>query len=369
MLALAFSLDTYSGEDMNADFLILGGGIAGLSAANRLAEKGAKVVLLEAGCYPAHKICGEFLSPEALPIIEKWQLPIAATMTTVQFVTPRGGWTMELPQQAASLPRYILDDALAKRAQKKGAIIKTGAQVEHVEQPKSLDSPFTITLKSKEQWLAQTLLVGTGRLVHALHQEKKTDFFYLGVKAHFEGIDVSNQLQMHLLKGAYFGVAPIGEGKVNVAGIIRCTPEEASLAQFFKRPDVRHLKALLSQGQCLFKEWMMAPVPEFGLRHPPLWPRSFFLGDAMGVIPPAAGDGLAMGLTSGILAAEYALKGDPEGYHAHWHKSYARRISVGLWLHRFFLSPALSHTLLSLGALCPALTQYLFRITRGEVLP
>ncbi len=46
---------------MIEDCVIVGGGVAGLSAANRLADAGLSPLIVEASKYPAHRICGEFL--------------------------------------------------------------------------------------------------------------------------------------------------------------------------------------------------------------------------------------------------------------------------------------------------------------------
>ena len=46
--------------------LVVGGGLAGAAAASILAEAGRPVTVLERDRAPAHKICGEFLSGEAL---------------------------------------------------------------------------------------------------------------------------------------------------------------------------------------------------------------------------------------------------------------------------------------------------------------
>ena len=51
------------GEVVNhiVDIAVIGGGPAGTSAAITAAQFGFKVVLLEAGSFPRHKVCGEFV--------------------------------------------------------------------------------------------------------------------------------------------------------------------------------------------------------------------------------------------------------------------------------------------------------------------
>ena len=47
------------------DLIIIGGGPAGSAAAITAARCGAKVLLLERGHFPRHKVCGEFVSAES----------------------------------------------------------------------------------------------------------------------------------------------------------------------------------------------------------------------------------------------------------------------------------------------------------------
>src|SRR6185369_7383068 len=53
------------------DAIVIGGGPAGSSAAISLVNRGARVLLLEATSMPRGKLCGEFITPESFPTLER----------------------------------------------------------------------------------------------------------------------------------------------------------------------------------------------------------------------------------------------------------------------------------------------------------
>ena len=53
------------------DNLVIGGGLAGSMVAIRLASAGRSVTLLEKERSANHKVCGEFLSPEAVDYLRQ----------------------------------------------------------------------------------------------------------------------------------------------------------------------------------------------------------------------------------------------------------------------------------------------------------
>jgi len=65
------SREAVCGEgEVKAEVVVIGGGLAGSAAAIVLGRAGSDVVLLERESQPQHKVCGEFLSREALKYLE-----------------------------------------------------------------------------------------------------------------------------------------------------------------------------------------------------------------------------------------------------------------------------------------------------------
>jgi flavin-dependent dehydrogenase len=61
----------------NNEVLIIGGGLAGLTAAIHLSKIGLQVTVIEKNEFPKHKVCGEYISNEVLPYLNWLDLNIA----------------------------------------------------------------------------------------------------------------------------------------------------------------------------------------------------------------------------------------------------------------------------------------------------
>jgi flavin-dependent dehydrogenase len=356
---------------VNIDFVIIGGGIAGLSTAIRLTELGAKPWLIEAGDYPSHKVCGEFFSPASLKILYQWgihpkEIPFA------QFHSPSASLKFTFPSSAGSLSHFECDTQLAQKARKEGATIKTQTYVDVL-------NPLTreLHLSSGETIKAKHLIIATGRLPNTISNSQsyteKTippKFFYKGIKAHFEGFPNHNSLEMFSFKDAYVGISPIEKDQFNVACLAavhkmeKCKSPDELVQQL--RSENRYFDAYFAHGRMLFQEWMCTSIPQFGIKQVPDWENTYFIGDAAGTIPPATGCGLTIAISSGILAAEYALRGDFKGFRKMWISRYGTQIRWGKQLHRMMVQPAISTGFIHFSTLFPLICHLAYRLTQPK---
>src|SRR5512146_493976 len=93
------------------DLVVAGGGPAGCAAGITAVRTGGRVLLLEAGTYPRHKVCGEFVSSESLARLVSLLKSDDLLRTTPRIDRTRlflGGTSVSarLPSPAASIPRY-----------------------------------------------------------------------------------------------------------------------------------------------------------------------------------------------------------------------------------------------------------------------
>lgn len=352
------------------DYLILGGGLAGLSAAKRLLEQGISPLIIEGGIYPSHKVCGEFISSSSLPLLYQWKIP-PLSISHVQLHGLRQNLSFRFPEPAGSLSHLTLDLALAKQVEKQGARLLTHTKVEQILPAKERQDLHTVQLSSGKQLKAKHLFIATGKIPHPSIPKKPIAF--MGFKAHFSGLDLDNTLHMFSFPGAYLGLVPIEEGKTNFACLATIKqvssypcPEEFMTHLIEKQPA---LQELLKPGRNLFDTWMQAQVPAFGFRQRPSWPRTYWIGDAAMTIPPACGNGLSLALASGYFSAEFALKDDAKGFHTFWIKRCRSPMFFSKQLHKLFLRPALGDFCLRLGEWSPFIPRRLFSLTRDPGLP
>ena len=78
--------------------MIIGGGPAGAAAAIVLATAGRNVTLLERNVGPADKVCGDFLSTEAVTMVETLGVDLSAARAKRRvFCRPCVDWTERRP--------------------------------------------------------------------------------------------------------------------------------------------------------------------------------------------------------------------------------------------------------------------------------
>ena len=105
---------------MQDEVLIVGGGVAGCASSIALARKGVSVTLIEREHTPRNKVCGEFLSGEALEDLHALGIDVAplgaVPIDYVRLAAARRAAEAPLPFPAASLTRKALDTALIAEA-------------------------------------------------------------------------------------------------------------------------------------------------------------------------------------------------------------------------------------------------------------
>lgn len=292
------------------DVAVLGAGPAGCAAAITAARRGQSVALLEAGRYPRHKVCGEFVSAEAAGLLAELLLgtPEAELLKSAPHIATAevfaGKRRVELPiaPAAASIPRYELDSALWKVAIANGVHARAGCGMCIRDQ---VGDHFEIHARA-ENLEATRIIDCTGR------RTRRGSGALVGVKAHFRGIDVPDSVQLYFGHTGYCGVQPVGDRIVNVCAMLdpRALKEYARdrmRAAFSVHPLMERRRWEQISETVVTTAWFGAPEP--------LHDGVPCAGDAAGFIDPFLGDGISLALQSGALAGMVA---DPRQYESEY---------------------------------------------------
>lgn len=343
---------------MFREYVIVGGGVAGLSASARLVELGIKPLLIDSGDYPAHKVCGEFFSPKGLVLLKKWDIhPIE--ISSACFFAGNHSLDYHFPSPFGSLSHIQVDPKLLQKSY--GIELLKQTTVVDLQPGEQL---HRLVLSSGEQITTSNLLLATGRVYNKKILKPK----YKGFKAHFKGNVPLKILEMYMFDGGYLGVSPIEEGKYNIAGLVNIESFEKwktvlGLINHWKAQSPSLANRLLTCS-CLFSEWMEVFIPDFGIKNPPNWPHTYFMGDAYGTIPPITGNGLSLGMMSGIMAAEHAINRNYQGFQAASKELWSKPVFWGKTLHALTMHPVLAKQTIRWGKSFPSLFNAFYNLTR-----
>jgi len=362
------------------DLIIIGAGPAGTSAAITSAVAGARVLLLERGILPRHKVCGEFVSPESLglllsllPAVSTKLLHEAPHISAARLFVDDRVLNSAINPPAASIARFDLDATLWKAAQNLGVETRPQTTVQSI----SNNGPFQIA----GTFQARAIIDASGRWSNLnASPNGKQRSNWLGLKAHFAESSPPPSVDLYFFDGGYCGVQPVAltsenhsdktsRDRINVCAMVR-----ADVASTL--PEVLSRHASLSRRS---KEWrsLTTPITTSPLifRHPqPLRGNILLAGDAAGFIDPFVGDGISLALRSGTLAAQslfpflkekLELEKTAASYRTQYETQLLPVFKSSSKVRRLFTLPRIMRVpLMLLFQNGPALTQYLVRKTR-----
>lgn len=284
------------------DLIVIGGGPAGAAAAITAARTGKRVLLLERGRVPRHKVCGEFISPEATGLLRDLLGPTAETLLANAPRISRArlfidGRILEapIPEPALSLPRFQLDEALWTAALAAGAGCRAETQVDAVSESEDFE-----VLVGDLRFGAPLVVNASGRWSNLTRAPLPPDTpRWLGVKTHFREAQPAPSCDLYFFAGGYCGVQPIGANAVNACAMVRAGVASTLDQVFAKHPELwrrsrdwEPITEPVTTAPLVFRA--PEPVSADGILN---------AGDAAGFIDPFAGDGIAIALRSGSKAA------------------------------------------------------------------
>lgn len=360
--------------------VVIGGGLAGLIATNLLAKEGKQVLLIEKKTYPFHRVCGEYISNEVKGFLKREGLfPEVMKLPQIDrftFSDTKGRQTtVPLDLGGFGLSRYIFDDFLVHKAAEKGAEIYAGIQVEQIE---FLNDQFIVQLSDGSELHAKNVIGAFGKrskLDKVLAREFiKKRSPYIGVKYHIKATIDRKAVALHNFSGGYCGINAIEDGKANLCYLgsrdqLRTygSIPEMEEAVLWKNP---HLKELFTTSEFLFEKPEVINEINFEAKNP-VENHILMAGDSAGLITPLCGNGMAMAIQAGKLAAETILtnKTRPEieqDYEKNWRDIFETRLKVGRNVQLLFGSDFSSTFARNLIQHIPFVARKIIKNTHGQ---
>jgi flavin-dependent dehydrogenase len=352
------------------DVAIVGAGPAGSTLAALLAGHGMSVALIDRDAFPRDKLCGEFLSYDALPVAELLNVDLSAApaITRCRVVGRKRTYEFDFPHAARGVSRLFLDEALHRRAVAAGATAITSPAT-HVSRERVI---------TEQGQIAARVVVGAwgrwGRFDQQLGRQFARDRAHrnFGFKRHYRGVR-SDTIELYSFRRGYLGVSNIEGGLTNICGLVHATrlaglkgrwdafvdeirAEEPRLEEMYARHEPAQ-EGFLSSEPVIFRG-RSAVVDGI-----------FMIGDASGIVDPLTGNGMAMAMQSALIAAPFIMRalsdrGAEDAYRARHEEFFLPRIAWSRRVAYLLSRPALLDRAMAIRS--RAAGPFFLRRTRAE---
>ncbi|MBX2874920.1 MAG: NAD(P)/FAD-dependent oxidoreductase [Saprospiraceae bacterium] len=371
---------------LDAEVMVVGGGLAGLIGSIQLAQAGLTVILFEKTVFPKHKVCGEYISNEVRPILEKIGLyPNQVTPIKIDELllsAPSGNsLRTQLPLGGFGISRYAIDLALYELAIESGVKVYTQTSINAVHYNTSKDQ-FTLSTRKGQVFQGRVVLGSFGKR-SMLDRTLDRGWFkyeapYIGIKYHLKLDFPSNLVSLHNFWGGYAGLSKVEDGSVNFCYLI-------SKSVFQRYNDIKSverevlsknpfLKSAIEQGEPL--ENFPLSISNISFRPKSLIQDHILMaGDAAGLISPLAGNGMAMAIHAADIAAKHIqlymqhkiTRSEMEqNYWQEWNTTFRWRLWAGRQLQKLFGQTFVSEFSMRALQKAPSLVPLIIRQTHGK---
>jgi geranylgeranyl reductase family protein len=364
---------------MDADVIVVGAGPAGSATAAQLAKDGLRVLLMDKSVAPPPKVCGEYLSPGCLPILDRLGAlksiqDAGARSLHGMLIHSAGGRTLraaypEKPNSegtrphALSVSRTSLDPLLLDLAVKNGATFEASFQVSDVlwqdgrvsgVQRKDRGrlvtrrAPFTVGADGRHSVIA--------RRIGAARPHPRLD--RMAIVAYLSGARREEEVgEIFLGCDRYAILNPVASDLTNIGLVV-------NRRDLPRGEDPRRLvwsiaASLPGLADRLTSATMLAPARCLGpLAHRATrlaTPGALLVGDAAGFLDPFTGEGIYTALRSAELAAAHILasiRGGPvpptlSNYPEAWQREFASKWRLASLLQHAIRRPWLAEALVA----------------------
>ena len=351
---------------------MIGGGLAGAAAALTLVRGGRSVVLVERSDGPHDKVCGEFLSGEALDELEGLGIAPAAhgaaALTEARVAARGAAHASRLPFRAASLTRRVLDEAMLEACAAAGVRVRRGAAVTRAERE---GDGWRVETAEGGVLHAETLIAATGK--HDLRGGRRPEGIHgdlVGLKAYFRAPNGPRaSVDLVFFPDGYCGFQPVEDGTMNACLVVsrdrlRALGGDPWAVFGAMRRDSVHADALMAEATPTTERPLaIGRVPYGYVRGAS--DGAYHVGDQAAVIPSFCGEGMALALRSGRLAGEAILSGVPaDAFQRRFARLAGPRVRGAALLSRLLCRPGVQPAAAWAAGAVPGLVSGLAAVTR-----
>lgn len=370
------------------DCAIIGGGLAGLTLAIQLRQRGYTVILFEKESYPYHKVCGEYIAMESYGFLQRCGVPLDGLdlprITRLNITAPNGNkLSHPLSPGGFGISRFTLDKMLADIVVKAGVVLLERTRVHDAV---FADGQFTIHT-SAGIFSSRTAVGSYGKRSN-LDIKWKRDFInerkrelnnYIGVKYHVKADLPDNLIELHNFRDGYCGISKVdgdryclcylssGENLKKAGNNIREMENRIVKQNPFLQQYFSGFKSLYDEPLAISQISFEAKNTVEG--------HVLMAGDAAGLITPLCGNGMSMAMHAADLLAKQlplylehkqSLVQLEQNYAALRKQHFQTRLKVGRLIQGLFGSPAITNLTILLLKPFPSVVKKLEGLTHGK---
>jgi flavin-dependent dehydrogenase len=305
------------------EVFVIGGGVAGCAAAIALSRKGRSVTLIEREPAPRHKVCGEFLSGEALEDLHALGIDVTALgavpIPYVRLAAARRAAEAPLPFPAKSLTRKTLDTALIAEAILAGVNVQQGRSVQELD--RTTTGMWQATLDDGTVCEAPTVFLATGKHDLRGHARPKDPQRWVAFKMYYrlapaQAAELECASELMLYPGGYGGIQPVEGGIANLCWVVQQRYFARAGNRWDKllakmQQDCPHLAMRLAGAEPLLDKPIAVTHIPYGYIRRTTGDGLYCIGDQAAVIPSFTGDGISIALHTARCASAAFLAGEP----------------------------------------------------------
>ena len=349
----------------------------------QLVRAGISCTVIEKKSYPFHRVCGEYVSNEALPFLKDSGLyPEHLKLSQVksfEFSSVSGqSFSLPLDLGGFGISRYAFDNFLYRMARKEGVSFQLNTEVTAVS-----FSRDEFDVRTTEGGLSADLVLGCFGKRSKIDVQQQRDFIkkrspYVGVKYHVLTEHPAGVIALHNFPGGYCGICRVEDGITNLCYLTHVDNLKASgdialmeKEVLFKNPRIRNV---FMNSSFVFSRPEVINEISFDTKEP-VENHMLMAGDAAGMITPVCGNGMAIAIHSGKILGDLVISYSKNRinretlesrYRSAWNSAFRTRLWFGRSVHRLFVHPYSFSLVLTLSRRSRLLANFLVSKTHGR---